>query len=140
MSKMLSIFAAVVVAFAVSGTVFADDAQKSAAPAVPAAAAAPAKAPAAKTFIRNGQVVSVDATANQLVLKGRKADTVFVVTAKTNIMKSGKEISLSDIVAGDRVTVAYRNKDDKSVATSIKVQVPKAAAPATPVAPAAPAK
>src|ERR1035437_2819609 len=105
MSKKLSIIAAVVCALAFTGTVFAEETQQPAAPT--AAATTPAKQ--TKTSIRTGEVVSVDAAANQLVLKSseeKAENTAFDVTAKTNIRKAKKEIALSDIVAGDKVIVA----------------------------------
>jgi Cu/Ag efflux protein CusF len=133
MSKIISIFAAVVCAFAFTGTVLAEDA----APAVtPAAATQAAPAKHAKTSIVSGAVVSIDATAKQLVVKnseGKMADVTFDVNENTNIRKAGKDITLSDIAAGDKVMVAFKHKDDKRIATSIKVRTPKAAA-ATPPA------
>jgi ribosomal protein S1 len=142
---MLTLFAAVVCVFAVTGKVLAEEAQK---PAEPAVAASPKKAPAVekKTSIFTGEVVSIDSTANQIVVKskGKPEGVTFGVTERTNIRKAKKEAALTDIVAGDKVIVAYRTKDDKKIATAIKVKAPKAAKeeakPAAPAVPAAPAK
>jgi len=133
MTKLLSFIAAVVCAFAFTGTVIADDAAPAAAPAAPAAQMAPAKQ--TKTSIRTGEVVSVDVAANQLVVKSSEAkqeSVTFNVTPKTNIKKAGKVIALSDIVSGDKVIVAYKHKDNNRIATAIKVKAPKAAPAATP--------
>lgn len=145
MSKMLSFLAAIVVACTVSGVVLADDAQQPAAAAAPAAAATAATVQKSKVSTIVGKVLSVDATASQIVVKGeesKKAEgTAFDVTAKTNIKKAGKDIALSDIVAGDRVIVGFVKNDTKRTALSIKVRPPskKAAEPAAPATPAAPA-
>ena len=140
MTKFFSIFASVVCAFAFAGTVLADDAVT---PAVPASAATTQMAQPkqmSRTSINTGEVVSVDATANQIVIKsseGKMAANTFDVTDKTNIRKAGKEIKLSDIVAGDKVIVAFKKKDDKRIATAIRVKAPKASEmPATTTAPA----
>ena len=139
MFKKLSILAAVACALAFAGTVFADDAM----PAAAAPAATPAAMPAqhTKTSIISGAVVSVDATAKQIVVKnseGKMAIVTFDVSDKTNIRKMGKDITLSDIVAGDKVMVAFKHKDDKRIATAIRVKAPKASEmPATTTAPAA---
>jgi hypothetical protein len=129
MSKKVSIIAALVCALAFTGTVLAEEAATQAPDATAAATPmAPAKQQV-KTSIRTGEVVSVDVTGNSLVVKnseGKEANTAFDVTAKTNIRKAGKEIALSDIVAGDKVIVAYKHKDDKRIATAIKVKAPKA--------------
>ena len=133
MFRKLSILATVVCALAFAGTVFGDDA-------IPAAVTAPAQH--SKTSLISGAVVSVDAAAKQIVVKnseGKMNDVTFDVSDKANIKKAGKDAALSDIAAGDKVMVAFRHKDDKRIATSIKVKAPKAA-PATTEAPAAPAK
>lgn len=143
MAKLLSILAAAVCAFTLTGTVLADDATPSAASAAATTQAAPAKKEHPKTSIVSGAVVSVDATAKQIVVKnseGKMAEITFDVKDHTNIRKSGKEIALSDIAAGDKVMVAFIHKDDKRIATSIKVKAPKAAKTEAPAAPAEPAK
>ena len=138
MTKFFSIFASVVCAFAFAGTVFADE---MAAPAAPAAAQTVTAKPMMKTSINTGEVVSVNATANQIDVKsseGKMATNTFDVTDKTNIRKAGKEIKLSDIMSGDKVIIAFKHKDDKRIATAIRVKAPKAAAmPAATMAPAA---
>ena len=139
---MLSILSAMVCMFAFTGTVLADDTAPAVAPAATETTqAAPVKH--TKTSIISGAVVSVDATAKQIVVKnseGKMADLTFDVSDQTNIKKAGKDIALSDIAAGDKVMVAFKHKDDKRMATSIKVRVPKAAKTDAPaVAPATPA-
>jgi hypothetical protein len=135
MSKMLSFMVAVVCvcASAFAGTVLADDTAPAVTPAATATAeAAPGKH--TKTSLIAGAVVSIDATAKQIVVKnseGKMDNVTFDVGDKANIRKAGKDIALSDIVVGDKVMVAFKHKDDKRIATSIKVRAPKAAS-ATP--------
>jgi len=103
----------------IRGAVLADD--QPAAAAAPAATAAPAKH--VKTSIISGTVVSVDAAAKQIVVKnseGKMDNVTFDVNDNANIRKTGKTITLSDIAAGDKVMVAFKHKDDKRTATSIK--------------------
>lgn len=126
---------------------------KSATPATPAAPAkplAPVKKAVTPTLV--GEVVSVDATASQIVIKDAKDITQTVsVDAKAKLTKAGKAIQLSEIAAGNKVVVGYKTEADKKIAISIKVVVPKPAKhaatkpaapakPATPAQPAAPAK
>jgi len=140
MFKKLSILATIACAFAFTGTVLADETAPAAAPSVAAGQSVPAMH--TKTSIIGGTVVSVNAAAKQLVVKnseGKMDDVTFDVGDKANIRKMGKEITLSDIVAGDKVMVAFKHKDDKRIATSIRVRAPKPAAEA-PTVPATPAK
>lgn len=133
MFKKLSILTAAACVFAFAGTVLADD--MTATPAATTTRTAPAK-PHMKTSLISGAVVSVDVAAKQLVVKnseGKMDNVTFDVSDHANIRKMGKEIALTDIAAGDKVMVAFIHKDDKRIATSIKVRAPKAA-PATPAA------
>jgi len=145
MSKKFSVITAVICAFVFAAVAIAEDAQPAAtaAPAIAAPAATPATTPAkppVKTSVTLGDVVSVDATANQIVVKteGKGQNITFDVTAKTNIRKAGKEAALSEIAAGDNVIVAFKKKDDKRTATSNRVRNPKVSMPASTPVPAAP--
>lgn len=102
-----------------------------AAPAAKPAAAAPAtKAKAEKpaTLRARGEVVSVDAVANTLTVKGKKADETFAVAATAKIKKGKTEIKLGDIAAGDKVSVSYTKDGGAMTATAVRVAPAKAAA------------
>jgi Cu/Ag efflux protein CusF len=113
----------------VGGLLFAEAAPQEKQAATPAPAAAAEKAPVAKkkTSLMDGEVASVDAAAKQIVLKREKGNITIDVTDQTNITKAKKEITISDIAAGDKVIVAYEKDGDKRKATTIKVKVPKKA-------------
>jgi hypothetical protein len=52
----------------------------------------------------SGKVVSVDAAKNELKVKDDKgAEKTITVTASTKITKGGKDVTLADLKAGDRV-------------------------------------
>jgi hypothetical protein len=88
-------------------------AQEAAAP----AAAAPAKT--AKVAPINGTVVSVDAIANTIIVKVKKAEDTLSVEAGAKIMNGKKEITLGDLKADAKVTVTCKMVDGKKVATKI---------------------
>ena len=102
-----------------------------AAPAATTAAAAPA--PKAKVekpagMHARGEVVSVDAVANTLTVKGKKADETFTVAATAKIKKGKTEIKLGDIMAGDKVSVTYTKAAGAMTASAVRVMPAKAAA------------
>ena len=109
--KKMSLLAAAICAFAFAATVLADQ---------PAPALAPAMHP--KLAIINGEVISINTAAKQIVLKN---DIVFNVADKANIRKEGKVITLSDIKTGDMLLIAFRQQGEKKLATAIKVRPPK---------------
>jgi len=93
-------------------------AQEAAAP----AAAAPkaeksAKKEAASTI--SGTVVSVDAIANTIIVKVKKAEDTVSVEAGAKILSGKKEIALGDIKADAKVTITCKMVDGKKVATKI---------------------
>jgi hypothetical protein len=90
-------------------------AQEAAAPA--AAPAKAAKKEAATTIM--GSVVSVDAIANTIIVKVKKAEDTISVEAGAKIMNGKKEIALGDIKADSKVTVTCKTIDGKKVATKI---------------------
>ncbi|MFH0775181.1 MAG: hypothetical protein V2A53_06815 [bacterium] len=89
---------------------------------------------AVKTVSRlSREVVSVDATANTITVKNKagKVETLNVAP-KAKIKKAGKIITLSEVSAGDKVTIAYKTEAGQKVAVSIsvkKVPVTKATEP-----------
>jgi hypothetical protein len=90
----------------------------------PAAAKAEKPAKAAGSTIM-GTVVSVDAIANTIIVKVKKAEDTISVESGAKIMSGKKEIALGDIKADAKVTVTCKTVDGKKVATKI---VEKAAA------------
>lgn len=77
-----------------------------------------------------GEVVTVDAAAKTLTVKGKKAEAVVTTDDKT-VVKLGKEKKpLSDVKIGDTVTVKYTEAGGKAVAKSIEIKPAKAAAKA----------
>jgi hypothetical protein len=134
------------------GFVLAQEAATTAPAAAPAAEkAAPAKAaPAKKDGVKNitGAIVSVDAIANTIIIKTKKAEDTLTVNDKTVIKAGGKVVALADLKAETKVGASYKMEEGKMVAVKImeKPAAPAkakakeaAAAPATPAAPAAPA-
>jgi hypothetical protein len=86
-------------------------AQEATAPAKVAKKAAPS------TVI--GTVVSVDAIANTIIVKTKKAEDTLSVEAGAKIMSGKKEITLGDLKAEAKVTVSCKVVDGKKVATKI---------------------
>ena len=82
-----------------------------------------------------GSIVSIDATANTIIVKVKKAEDTFSTTDSTVVMPKGK--TLADLKADDKVSVSYSMKDGKMVACKIELKkASKAKKP--PSAPAAP--
>jgi hypothetical protein len=79
----------------------------------PTAKKAPSKTAAVKTHKLTGEVVTADATAKLLTVKGAKKNSTFAVDAKA-------EASLASLKAGDKVTVSYqKNAQGEHVAFAI---------------------
>ncbi len=104
---------------ACSSFLFAQAATTEAAPKAEKAA----KKEAASTI--SGSVVSVDAIANTIIVKVKKAEDTVSVEAGAKILSGKKEIALGDIKADAKVTITTKVVDGKKVATKI---VEKAAA------------
>jgi hypothetical protein len=98
-------------------------AQEAAAPAAPKAAKAKKEA----TTTISGTVVSVDAIANTIIVKVKKAEDTISVDASAKITSGKKTIALGDIVADSKVTVTEKTVDGKKVASKISATAPKAA-------------
>ncbi|MBN2188012.1 MAG: hypothetical protein JW699_01055 [Chitinispirillaceae bacterium] len=138
------------------GLVIGQEAAMTTPPAPPAdnANAAPAKPVQKKNFVKKvtGPVVSVDAAADVLIVKGRKGEDTLAVNDKTVIKAGGNTVTLADIKAGSKVKVQYKIVEEVKIAARI-TEVPAApaklkakeetaspAAPACPPTPATPAK
>ncbi|MGH9841846.1 MAG: hypothetical protein ACREEM_24080, partial [Blastocatellia bacterium] len=69
-----------------------------------------------------GNVVTVDASKNELSVKDSKgAEKSLLVSSTAKITKEGKEITLADIKAGDRVVYELDASAEKPTAKSIVV-------------------
>lgn len=140
---------AVVAALSLSASVFAADAAApAAAPAAPAAKvekAAPAAkaekaAPAAKAKTFSGTVVSSDAIANTLVVKGSKGEETFSIAPTAKITQGKKDVKIADVVKDEKVTVKYSEEAGAKTASAVKVSAAaakKEAKTSTAAAPAA---
>ena len=84
-----------------------------------------AKKEAVKTIA--GKVVSVDAVANTIIVKVKKAEDTLSVEAGAKIVSGKKEITLGDITADASVTITFKVVDGKKVATKISEKAAAAA-------------
>jgi len=85
----------------------------------------PDKAPKATTTSQAGEVVSVDAAKNEIVIKDDAGTEIhLLVGTSTKITREGKAVSLSDLKAGDKLTGECEQSADGCKAISITV-VPK---------------
>jgi len=69
-----------------------------------------------------GTIVSIDAVANRLVMKGKKSEMTVQVAPTTKIMIAGKEAKLADIKKDSKVTITYKWEGKTRVATVIKTR------------------
>ncbi len=130
MKKLTAFIVALLFVFAMSAVAFATEKSAEAPKAAPAPKAEK-KAEPAKVKQVTGEVTAVDAAANSITVKGKKAEIVI----------SADEKMLKDMKVGDKVTAKYAEKDGKNVAKSIKKAAAKvAAAPKAEEKKAAPAK
>jgi len=89
----------------------------------------PAKtATVVKTKAIGGEIVSVDTTAKTISLKYKSGKTekteTFEINPKLTVKKAGKIIALTDLSAGEKVSVGYEIEAGKKVATRITVRIP----------------
>lgn len=121
MKKAIAVVLSLLFVFTLTGISFA--AEKKGAPAAPAAEkkeVAPAKKEVTKQV--TGDVTAVDVIAKTLTVKGKKGDVVISVDDKTKIMAGKDTKTLTDIKAGDKVTVKYTEADGKNTAKSIDIK------------------
>jgi hypothetical protein len=73
--------------------------------------------------LRHQMILSTDISASALIIKGNNGTEQKLILAKeTRITKKGKEILLSDISAGDHVSVYFKNfKDGRTIPSTIRV-------------------
>ena len=72
-----------------------------------------------------GDVVSIDAMKNELVIKDNAGvETHLLITGSTTIIRGGKSITLADIKAGDKITSECEDTADGFKAKTITVTSP----------------
>lgn len=102
--------------------------QEKAAPAVPQASQekpTPPKQEKPKLAQPAGDVVSIDAMKNELVIKDSAGvETHLMITGSTTISRGGKTITLADIKAGDKITSECEDTADGFKAKTITVTSP----------------
>ena len=82
----------------------------------------PDKAPEATAKTQTGEVLSVDPTKNEIVIKDDAgAEIHLLISASTKISREGKAISLGDVKAGDNLTSECVASTDGCKAMSIVV-------------------
>jgi hypothetical protein len=67
-----------------------------------------------------GKINSVDATKNEVVIKGTLRDTPYHVDKNTYIFLDGAAAKIGDLAADDRATISYEKKGDNYVASEIR--------------------
>jgi len=117
MKKAIAIIVSLVFVLSVAGLSFA--AEKAAAPA--AEKATEKKAPVKVKWL-TGEVSAVDAAANTLTVKGKKAEVALTVNDKTKIMMGKEKKTLADVKVGDKVSTRYSEVEGKNVAKSIALK------------------
>jgi Cu/Ag efflux protein CusF len=113
MKKAIAIIVSLLFVLSVAGLSFA--AEKAAAP------AAEKKAPVKVKWL-HGEVAAVDAAANTITIKGKKAETTITCDDKTKIMMGKKKEALADVKVGEKVSVKYEEVEGKNVAKSVSLQ------------------
>ncbi len=69
-----------------------------------------------------GEVVSVDATAKTITVKGKDKDVTFTLADNAKVMVHGKAGSLDQLKAGDHVSVKYTEKDGAQIAQEVHTE------------------
>src|SRR5215510_12229753 len=72
-----------------------------------------------------GEVVSVDATKNEIVIKDEAGtETKLLIDKSTKITKDGKAITIGDVKGGDKLTSECEASNDGCKAKSVQVSSP----------------
>ena len=127
MNKSLSSLAAVAVlglgvsAFAAEAAPAAPASASASAQAAPAADAKATAAKPAKSMTLAGTVVSSDAIANTLVVKGSKGEETFSIAPTAKITMGKKEVKIADVAKDEKVTVKYTEENGAKTASAVKI-------------------
>jgi ribosomal protein S1 len=121
MKKAIAIIVSLLFVLSVAGLSFA--AEKAAAP-------APEKAMEKKAPVKvkwlSGEVTAVDAAANTITVKGKKAEVTLTANDKTSIKMGKEKKTLADVKVGEKVSTRYSEVEGKNVAKSIMLKSEKA--------------
>jgi hypothetical protein len=125
MKKAIAIVLSVMFVFALTAATFAAE-KKEAAPAEKKEMSTEKKAEKKKVAHKQitGEVTAVDAKANTVTVKSKKAEVTVTVDEKTKFMPKGKTIA--DVTAGEKVMVKYTEAEGANTAKSIKIEAKKA--------------
>ncbi len=125
MKKAIAIVLSVMFVFALTAATFAAE-KKESASTEKKEMAATKKAAKKKVMHKQitGEVTAVDAKANTVTVKSKKAEVTVTVDEKTKFMPKGKTIA--DVTAGEKVMVKYTEAEGANTAKSIKIEVKKA--------------
>lgn len=75
--------------------------------------------------VQTGEVVSVDAMKNEIVIKDSTgAEARVLISPSTKITKAGKAITLADVKAGDILSSECEDSDEGCKAKSVQVTPP----------------
>jgi ribosomal protein S1 len=89
----------------------------------------PAKAMEKKAPVKikwlSGEVSAVDAAANTVTVKGKKAEVTLDVNDKTKITMGHEKKTLAQLKVGDRVSTRYSEVEGKNVAKSMAIHAEK---------------
>jgi thiol:disulfide interchange protein DsbC len=76
-----------------------------------------------KSLSITGEVVAVNAKDRLLTVKADGGEVSFTTTASTSVKEGKNKKAITDIKAGNTVTVTYSKKDDKNIAKSILIKL-----------------
>ena len=74
---------------------------------------------------RAGEVISIDATKNEIVVKDENdAELHLLISTSTKITRDGKTLAIADMKAGDKLLIDCEGSAEGCKAKSIQVAVP----------------
>jgi hypothetical protein len=85
------------------------------------------KKPSPKTAVGTVKSAGADSLVVAGKAKGKDTEWTFAVDPNTKIKKGGKDVTVKDVAAGDKVTVRYMDHDGKMTAASVAVSAAAAA-------------
>jgi hypothetical protein len=85
------------------------------------------KKPLPKTAVGTVKSAGADSLVVAGKAKGKDTEWTFAVDPNTKIKKGGKDVTVKDVAAGDKVTVRYMDHDGKMTAASVAVSAAAAA-------------
>jgi Cu/Ag efflux protein CusF len=123
MKKAIAIIVSLLFVLSVAGLSFA--AEKAAT--APAAEKTMEKKAPVKVKWLSGEVSAVDAAADTVTVKGKKAEVTLTTNDKTSIKMGKEKKTLADLKVGEKVSTRYSEVEGKNVAKSIMIKAEKKA-------------